>query len=305
MQELKQKPKLLLHPDKWSNARHAHLELLFDEYFERILIDETATYNTKDTIVYTDCLDTDWVIPWRDRGFQVVIDNLWEMPTVGLPTNTVIIQPGYWFFRANESMWYKSLGYDQYQRKPNITKTFLMFLHKQYPFRDQIFDQIDLTDSIHSYRERGIRLNYADAPLDESNWQRYFNPDWYNITNFSMVVESTMEPELLGHTEKTWKSIAYHHPFMIWGPAGYLDLLQQQGFQTFDHVIDESYDSEQNNDIRLSMIIEQVNKLKNIKLTDDETVKRTTHNHNLFFDTTWSKQQFYKNLFSPMLELLS
>ena len=92
---------------------------------------------------------------------------------------------------------------------------------------------------------------------------------------------------------------------MIWGPPGYLDLIQQQGFQTFDHVIDESYDSEQNNDTRLSMIIEQVNKLKNIKLTDDETVKRTTHNHNLFFDTTWSKQQFYKNLFSPMLELLS
>ena len=29
------KPKLLLHPDKWSNAVVPYLEHLFDEYFER------------------------------------------------------------------------------------------------------------------------------------------------------------------------------------------------------------------------------------------------------------------------------
>ena len=161
-----------------------------------------------------------------------------------------------------------------------------------------------MSDSIHSYRERGIRLNYADAPLDENNWQRYFNPDWYNITNFSMVVESTVDATPLGHTEKTWKPISYYHPFILWGPAGSLDLLHQQGFQTFDHVIDESYDNETDNYTRLSMIIEQVNRLKNIELTDDETVKRTTHNHNLFFDTDWSKQQFTENLFQPMLNVL-
>ena len=300
------RPKLLLHPDKWSNATAFFLEPLFDEHFERVFIDSTATYNPKESIVYSHCLDWEWVMPWHDKGYTVVIDNLWERddhPSIkDVPSGINIIQTDSWFFRANESLWYKSLGHDQYQRKPNITKTFLMFLNKAQTFRDQIFKQIDLSNSIHSYRARGVKLNYQDSTSDD--WQRYFNPDWYDITNFSMVVESTIQHCNFWHTEKTWKPIAYYHPFILWGPSGILSKLHQQGFQTFDNIIDESYDSEQDNVKRLSMIIEQVNKLRDIKVTDQETLSRTRHNHNLFFNTDWSKQQFTNNLFLPLLKLL-
>lgn len=299
---MKIKPKLLLNPDKWSNAVAFFLEPLFDEHFERVFIDLNATYNPKECIVYTHCLDTDWVIPWRDNGFKVVIDNLWERQFTNLPGNVEVISPSQWFLRANESLWYKALKYDQYQRQPNISKTFLMFMNTQHPHKDTIWKQINLDDSIHSYRARNVKLNYSDDTSD--NWQRHFNPDWYNITNFSMVVESTIIPEPLGATEKTWKPIAFYHPFILWGPAGYLNNLHQQGFQTFDHIIDESYDSEQNHSQRLAMIIEQVNRLKDIKLLDQETIKRTTHNHKLFFDIEWSKQQFTQNLFLPLINLL-
>lgn len=300
------KPKLLLHPDKWSNAVAPFLEPLFDEHFERVFIDSTTTYNPKESIVYSHCIDWEWIIPWYDKGYTVVIDNLWErddsLDINDVPSGVNIIQSDSWFFRANESLWYKSLGYDRYLRQPNITKTFLMFLNNAKLFRDQIFEQIDLSNSIHSYRARGIKLNYQDSTSDD--WQRYFNPDWYDITNFSMVVESTIIQENLWHTEKTWKPIAFHHPFLLWGPPGYVSNLRKQGFETFDHVIDESYDIKLDDVKRLRLIIEQVDRLKNIKLTDDETIKRTTHNHNLFFDTAWSKQQFNENLFLPLLELL-
>ena len=300
------KPKLLLHPDKWSNATASFLEPLFDERFKRVFIDSTATYNPKESIVYAHCFDWEWVLPWRDRGFNVVIDNLWEWNDgphiIDVPSGVNIIQSDSWFFRANESLWYKSLGYDQYLRQPNITKTFLMFLNNAKLFRDQIFEQIDLSNSIHSYQARGVKLNYQDSTSND--WQRAFNPDWYDITNFSMVVESEIIQENVWHTEKTWKPIAFHHPFLLWGPPGYVSNLRKQGFETFDHIIDESYDIEPDDVKRLTLIIDQVDRLKNIKLTDNETIKRTTHNHNLFFDTAWSKQQFNENLFLPLLALL-
>lgn len=296
------KPKLLLDPDKWSNAVAPHLEKLFDQYFDRVFIDSTATYNPKECIVYTHCLDTNWIIPWRDRGFKVVIDNLWEDHWANLPGGVHIIEPDLWFYRANESLWFKSLGFDQYQRKPAITKNFLMLMNLVRPHRDLIWKQIDLTNSIYSYQGRGIKLNYVDSTA--ADWQRHFDPDWYNITNFSVVVESTIEPEPLGPTEKTWKPIAFHHPFLLWGPAGYLENLHQQGFQTFDHIVDESYDSEPVHLLRLQKIIEQTTKLKNIMLTDQETIKRTNHNYNLFYNTSWSEQQFRQNLLLPLLNLL-
>ena len=109
-----------------------------------------------------------------------------------------------------------------------------------------------------------------------------------------------------------WQNKAYQHAVAetpdqrnyFFQLAGYLNQLHDQGFCTFDHIIDESYNTEQDHATRLTMIIEQVNKIKDIKLTDTETVKRTMHNHNLFFDTQWSRHKFNENLFQPMLELL-
>ena len=298
------KLKLLLFPDQWSNAKAHFLEPLYSEYFELVPIDSTATYDPSKCIVYSHCLDTNWTIPWRDCGFKVVIDNLWEETQKNLPNDVYIIKANRWFFRANESLWYTALGYNQYQRNPVITKTFLMLMNVRRDHRDQIWQQIDLTNSIHSYHGRGIKLNYTDKDTAAADWQRAFNPDWYNITNFSMVVESTVIPEQLWHSEKTWKPIAFYHPFILWGPPGYIQDLREQGFASFDHIIDESYDKELDHAKRLAMIIDQVNRLKTIRLTDAETVKRTMHNHNLFFNTEWSKSQFYKNLFCPILNIL-
>jgi hypothetical protein len=301
------KPKLLLHPDKWSNAVASFLTPIYDQYFDRVFIDSETTYNSKECLVYSHCMDAEWVGTWVDRGFTVVVDALWEHyddVKGSLPKGVTVIKSDKWFMRANESIWYKSLGLDQYQRQPNITKTFLMFINRILPHRDQIWEKINLENSLYSYQEKGVKLNHNDIDPNDSKWQRHFDPDWYNITNFSMVVESKTYQEDVWHTEKTWKPIAFYHPFILWGPPGYISNLREQGFQTFDHVIDESYDNELDHVKRLDMIIQQVDSLAHIKLTDHETVKRTIHNHNLFFDTTWSEKMFTQQLFVPLLNLL-
>jgi hypothetical protein len=43
-------------------------------------------------------------------------------------------------------------------------------------------------------------------------------------------------------TEKTYRSIAMGHIFLICGQKGTLSHLKQEGFQTFDDLFDESYD---------------------------------------------------------------
>jgi len=48
-------------------------------------------------------------------------------------------------------------------------------------------------------------------------------------------------------TEKTFKCIKYGQPFVIVGPANSLSALREKGYRTFDHVIDNRYDTMQNN----------------------------------------------------------
>lgn len=48
-------------------------------------------------------------------------------------------------------------------------------------------------------------------------------------------------------TEKTFKAIKNGHPFVIIGPQGSLSALRELGYRTFDHAIDNFYDSIPNN----------------------------------------------------------
>ena len=62
-------------------------------------------------------------------------------------------------------------------------------------------------------------------------------------------------------TEKIWKPIAIGHPFIVVSNFGYLRDLKQLGFQTFDHLIDESYDSISNDQERIDRIVDLVKDL--------------------------------------------
>ena len=55
-------------------------------------------------------------------------------------------------------------------------------------------------------------------------------------------------------TEKTFKPIALGMPFVLSAPAGSLAYLRQYGFKTFDSVWNESYDTEQEDTLRISKL---------------------------------------------------
>ena len=89
----------------------------------------------------------------------------------------------------------------------------------------------------------------------------YFKAEPYMDTYFSVVTETVFDYPYSFRTEKIWKPIAMGHPFVVASNVGYLRDLRNMGFQTFGHVIDESYDTIDNDQQRLERIANVVRDL--------------------------------------------
>ena len=78
---------------------------------------------------------------------------------------------------------------------------------------------------------------------------------------FHVVTETVYFLPKLHLTEKIFKPIIAHRPFILVAAPGNLAYLKRYGFKTFDRWIDESYDDEQDHYIRIEKITEEIAKL--------------------------------------------
>ena len=76
-----------------------------------------------------------------------------------------------------------------------------------------------------------------------------------------VVSETIFYHNKLHLTEKIFKPIVSRRPFILVGAPGNLAYLKSYGFKTFNQWIDESYDNELDNDKRINMVIDQLEKL--------------------------------------------
>jgi hypothetical protein len=93
---------------------------------------------------------------------------------------------------------------------------------------------------------------------------------FYETTMISLVSETTyfndtscvyqMEPAVF-LSEKTWKAIMFKHPFMIISNHNTLSVLKGKGFETFGDFIDESYDQEKDDVLRMQKLILEVDRI--------------------------------------------
>jgi len=68
-------------------------------------------------------------------------------------------------------------------------------------------------------------FHYSGFPFDCSLFEQ---------TSISLVSETDLRSNPLWLTEKIWKTVANHHPFIIAGPAGLASHLRKQGYETWD-----------------------------------------------------------------------
>jgi hypothetical protein len=130
-------------------------------------------------------------------------------------------------------------------------------------------------------------IDYTDL---ENVWGYGFeNKDVYMKSLISIVSETLFYEESGYLSEKIWKPIVHGHPFILAGPHNSLKFLKNMGFQTFHPIINESYDSEKNPNIRLSMIFDEIKRLNSYTVEElSEIVKqllpRLKHNKKLMYD---------------------
>lgn len=110
---------------------------------------------------------------------------------------------------------------------------------------------------------------------------------FYENSYFSVVTETIFydvfnsPPSYIGHvpalagkmiTEKTYKSIAMKHPFILLARPFTLQMLRDRGYKTFNSFIDESYDEIVDDTLRLKAVADEIN-----RLAKSDLVKFTHH----------------------------
>ncbi len=294
------------------------LEEIWEQYFNVEIIDPNKTYDKHSTVTVSDSVD---YMSGEDKlerslGLRHIVDHCWDSwNSANDDAADFVLRPRD-FIRINESIWYKNLGYDKFNLTRNPTRDFLLLMNRKELDRTKLYNRLNpvLQDNIYSYVGHGVPLqNAQDQEYNNITWQRYIDPNWYTDTRFSVAVESVivysskrLEHDDINVSEKTLKPCAFKHPSIVWGEAGVLAWQKRQGFETFDHCIDESYDTILDVNLRFEGVIEQIESCVADKtvFADPITQQKLEHNYNHFYNEEIVMKLFKEQMVDPLLEFI-
>ena len=115
--------------------------------------------------------------------------------------------------------------------------------------------------------------------------------DIYSKCAYSIVTETRIQDDHVFITEKTAKCLIARRLFVMFAGPGYLRHLQDLGFRTFGHIIDESYDTESDQLTRWARAFDQVERLISMPQSEvfDQCREILEHNYRLFTSRDWEK----------------
>lgn len=150
----------------------------------------------------------------------------------------------------------------------------------------------------HKFANHQFRLNRADIEnyiptthVDASASADYDSQDYAQCA-IEVVLETLFDDQRQHLTEKALRPIACGRPFIIVSTPGCLQYLRDYGFETFDGLIDESYDTIQDPDERLYAITAEMKRISMLapdqkrKLWQD-LYEISAKNRQLFFSDQW------------------
>ena len=293
-------------------------------YFNIEEINRVTVYDSKKYILWIDYNDhSGWEIPHRARGLKVIVDHLWDSwidENISVADNVLTLRAKNWMW-IHDYFFYNDHNYKNQVATGRPDKFFLLLMNLKRDVRDQLYHGVTpyLSDSLYSYNGNGIAI---EGDIKHSSiWQRYFNPEWYTKTNFSLVSETLpySNPPRLFISEKSFKPFAFKHAFVTFGSFGTLAYLRSLGFETFDHVVDESYDlvADQPNQFkfmhenRLAHVISTVDKLhKEFKtgtllFQDRVSLEKIEHNFNRLYNNDLVTTMWQNEVINPIMEFIN
>lgn len=227
-----------------------------------------------------------------------------------IPGVTIQATP-YWYWIMDQVN-YSHFNYEDYVPALTAERKFFMQISLSRVDRDVLYEKFQpvLSDSVHSYRSRGVLL--PDDYAGDGNWQRYMNFDWINQTCFTVSVETYIADDVpTGYSlttndnwflcEKSYKAIAAHHPFLLASTQGNLSYLRGQGFETFPELWDESYDDEPDYQIRIDRLVDIIQQFDKSSWDQHLVKEKLQHNRARFFDRTLTKKFCNETVIEPVL----
>jgi hypothetical protein len=103
-----------------------------------------------------------------------------------------------------------------------------------------------------------------DLNSDQHNLYATTVTEHFENSYLNVILETHLDADQSGGvflTEKTFKPIKNCQPFIIFGCAGSIQQLRSMGYRTFDHVIDHSYDLQQDNTQRWELCYREFQRL--------------------------------------------
>ena len=168
---------------------------------------------------------------------------------------------------------------NQMIRRDTIPVKYLPAKYEVSRYQDRVTDNVtDLPTDCYDPKKRQI---LAKEHLFKNEWgEIYLSPEPYLDTYFSLVSETGFVFNRSFRTEKIWKPIAIGHPFIVASNQGYYKDLQNLGFRTFNHLIDESFDTIDNNQDRIDRIVSTIEDLCRQDLPSFITAAQETCKYN-------------------------
>ena len=228
----------------------------------------------------------------------------------------------YWSHAVIARDWYRFAEFDQRLDSAAVPeKDFLIYSRdwsgsREYriKFQQLLFDHQLVNDSVtsirklsdcnisilqHQFKNANLKpgsfdfLNFLQDNNFGSSASGSYDPDDFNSTKLSVVLETVVDSGKIHLTEKTVRPLACGHPFMLAAGPGSLEYLRSYGFKTFGPWIDESYDLEENTVLRLEKIIYAMKQFNNLNSDKKiqvwrEIKKIANYNRTWFFSKSFT-----------------
>lgn len=234
--------------------------------------------------------------------------------------------PVYYFSHALISLdWYRYAQYDKILHQPvrNFDRPFLIYnrawknsreyrLYFTQCLLDLKLDQhcnvkfspidedVHYTDYVFQNPNLSISRNDLEKKLPLNTHGAHCSADYnnqdYSTCMVEIVLETLFDDRRWHLTEKTFRPIACGRPFLLAGTAGSLAYLREYGFRTFDGIIDEKYDTEQDPVRRLHAILQEMHRIS--QFTEQQRQDFLEHTASIAeFNRRWFfSHQFFKIL---------
>ncbi len=136
---------------------------------------------------------------------------------------------------------------------------------KIYP-NTTINDHFVIDGSINASPVRDIDYKHPLITGNANDLKTRYQAGFYKYIAVDLVVETVLNYPYPYISEKTLRPIACKRMFIVLGAQNTLALLKSKGFETFNDIIDESYDNIQNAPERFKAVEKQIYKICNTPL---------------------------------------